>query len=169
MTAAGVRWAPGLAPALLVCLAAPAFFVAEWTWLGWVLLAAGIGAAWLIERWRTVDRPVVRAGARLETARDVTASAPSLTRDLSLIAIGLLIGRNAPAFGERAWGIVYKLSMLLVLIAFVPIVVKVWGAMMSLVGDGTLAVMAAVTVVAIVGGHVLGGPDILDLDGAAAP
>ena len=100
MTAAGVRWAPGLAPALLVCLAAPAFFVAEWTWLGWALLAAGIGAAWLIERWRTVDRPVVRAGARLETARDVTASAPSLTRDLSLIAIGLLIVSVIPLAAE---------------------------------------------------------------------
>lgn len=100
MTAAGVRWAPGLAPALLVCLAAPAFFVAEWTWLGWVLLAAGIGAAWLIERWRPVDRPVVRAGARLETARDVTASAPSLTRDLSLIAIGLLIVSVIPLAAE---------------------------------------------------------------------
>ncbi|WP_404438883.1 CPBP family intramembrane metalloprotease [Microbacterium aerolatum] len=100
MTAAGVRWAPGLAPALLVCLAAPAFFVAEWTWLGWALLAAGIGAAWLIEWWRTVDRPVVRAGARLETARDVTASAPSLTRDLSLIAIGLLIVSVIPLAAE---------------------------------------------------------------------
>ncbi|WP_404475579.1 CPBP family intramembrane glutamic endopeptidase [Microbacterium aerolatum] len=100
MTAAGVRWAPGLAPALLVCLAAPAFFVAEWTWLGWALLAAGIGAAWLIERWRPVDRPVVRAGARLETARDVTASAPSLTRDLSLIAIGLLIVSVIPLAAE---------------------------------------------------------------------
>ncbi|MCK3768473.1 CPBP family intramembrane metalloprotease [Microbacterium aerolatum] len=100
MTAAGVRWAPGLVPALLVCLAAPAFFVAEWTWLGWVLLGAGIGAAWLIERWRPVDRPVVRAGARLETARDVTASAPSLTRDLSLIAIGMLIVSVIPLAAE---------------------------------------------------------------------
>ena len=75
-------WAPGAIPALLVCLAAPAFFVAEWTWLGWALLLAGVGAAWLIER------------------RAVTASAPSLTRDLSLIAVGMLIVSAIPLAAE---------------------------------------------------------------------
>ncbi|MGO2747073.1 CPBP family glutamic-type intramembrane protease [Microbacterium sp.] len=82
MTRAGAAWLPGLAPAVLVCLAAPAFFVAEWAWLGWLLLAAGIGTAWLIER-----------GA-------VTASAPSLTRDLSLIAVGMLIVSIIPLAAE---------------------------------------------------------------------
>ncbi|MGX1791430.1 CPBP family glutamic-type intramembrane protease [Microbacterium sp. NPDC055312] len=60
-------------PAALVCAAAPAFFVLGWTWVGWLLLAAGVGIAALIER------------------RVVTAAAPSLTRDLSLIGIGMLI------------------------------------------------------------------------------
>ncbi len=82
MTRMATSWAPSVVPALLVCLAAPAFFVAEWTWLGWVLLALGIGTAWLIER-----------GA-------VTASAPSLTRDLSLIALGLLIVSVIPLAAE---------------------------------------------------------------------
>lgn len=63
----------GTAPALLVCLAAPAFFVLLLPWLGWILLAAGVGAAWLMER------------------RRVRAPGPSLTRDLSLIALGMLI------------------------------------------------------------------------------
>ena len=63
----------GTIPALLVCLAAPAFFVLLLPWLGWTLLAAGIVAAAVLER------------------RSVTASGPSLTRDLSLIAIGLVI------------------------------------------------------------------------------
>lgn len=75
-------WAPGIVPAALVCLAAPAFFVLEWAWLGWVLLAAGVGAAWLLER-----------GA-------VTASGPSLTRDLSLIAVGMLIVSVIPLAAE---------------------------------------------------------------------
>lgn len=75
-------WAPGVVPAALVCLAAPAFFVAELTWLGWLLLAVGVGAAWIIER------------------RAVTASAPSLTRDLSLIALGLLIVSVIPLAAE---------------------------------------------------------------------
>ena len=71
-----------IVPAALVCFAAPAFFVAQVTWLGWVLLAAGVGAAWALER------------------RAATASAPSLTRDLSLIAIGMLIVSVIPLAAE---------------------------------------------------------------------
>lgn len=68
----------GLIPAVLVCLAAPALFVLEIPWLGWLLLVAGVGGALLWER----DR--------------VTASEPSLTRDLSLIAVGMLIVSLVP-------------------------------------------------------------------------
>ncbi|MFB7250320.1 type II CAAX prenyl endopeptidase Rce1 family protein [Microbacterium sp. NPDC056234] len=82
MSAAGVAFRWAIAPAALVCLAAPAFFVVQWAWLGWVLLAAGVGAAWAIER------------------RAVTASAPSLARDLSLIAIGMLIVSVIPLAAE---------------------------------------------------------------------
>lgn len=67
-------------PAALVCLAAPAFFVALIPWLGWLLLAAGILTAWLIER-------------RLPS---VDGRSASLTRDLSLIAVGLLIVSAIP-------------------------------------------------------------------------
>jgi len=63
----------GTLPALLVCLAAPALFVVQIPWLGWLLLATGLAGAALIER------------------RAVAASGPSLTRDLSLIAVGMLI------------------------------------------------------------------------------
>lgn len=72
----------GIVPAVLVCAAAPAFFVAEIAWLGWVLLAIGIGVSWAIERGR------------------VRASAPSLTRDLSLIALGLLVVSVIPLAAE---------------------------------------------------------------------
>ncbi|WP_298743448.1 CPBP family intramembrane glutamic endopeptidase [uncultured Microbacterium sp.] len=63
----------GALPAVLVCLAAPALFVARLPWLGWAFLAVGMIVALAIER------------------RGVAASAPSLTRDLSLITVGLLI------------------------------------------------------------------------------
>ncbi len=69
-------------PALLVCLAAPAFFVLLLPWLGWLLLALGIGSALALER------------------RGVTAPGPSLTRDLSLIAVGLLIVSVIPLKAE---------------------------------------------------------------------
>lgn len=60
-------------PALLVCLAAPAFFVLLLPWLGWTLLVLGLVAALGVDRWR------------------VGEARPSLTRDLSLIALGLAV------------------------------------------------------------------------------
>lgn len=68
-----------LLSAALVVLAAPAFFVAETQWLGWTLLATGLLAAWLSERRDPPAKP-----------------APSLLRDLSLVAIGLAIVRTIP-------------------------------------------------------------------------
>lgn len=81
-TASRTSLQQSIVPAILVCAAAPAFFVLEIPWLGWALLALGIGAAWFVERGR------------------VTSSEPSLTRDLSLIAIGLLIVSIIPLAAE---------------------------------------------------------------------
>lgn len=92
----GVR----LVPALLVCLAAPAFFVLLTPWLGWILLAAGLGTAALLERGRGGGE-VVSVGSTLESsARVGIARTPSLTRDLSLIAIGMLIVSVIPLKAE---------------------------------------------------------------------
>ncbi|WP_243224935.1 CPBP family intramembrane glutamic endopeptidase [Microbacterium sp. CIAB417] len=99
MNAEAGPWRTALVPAALVCLAAPAFFVVQWPWLGWLLLAAGVGGAWVLEG-RTVPASVeVRAGGRRETSRLVGRS-PSLTRDLSLIAIGMLIVSVIPLAAE---------------------------------------------------------------------
>lgn len=65
-----------LIPAILVVLAAPAFFVVQVIWLGWLLLALGLALAVLVE------------GTTVAFAR---GRGPSLFRDLSLIAIGLVI------------------------------------------------------------------------------
>ncbi|MGF6821482.1 membrane protease YdiL (CAAX protease family) [Microbacterium sp. ZKA21] len=99
-----VRWS--IAPAVLVCLAAPAFFVVQWAWLGWVLLAAGVGAAWALER------------------RAVTASAPSLTRDLSLIAIGMLIVSVIPLAAELDNAAMMRFTLALGGAVVVPYVVS---------------------------------------------
>ncbi|GAA3926510.1 CPBP family intramembrane glutamic endopeptidase [Microbacterium soli] len=85
MTSAAWR---ALAPALLVCLAAPAFFVLGWTGVGWVLIAVGVGTAALVER--RMPTPVVSAGSR-PSWRFGRKRIPSLTRDLGLIALGMLI------------------------------------------------------------------------------
>jgi len=103
-------WSWGLAPALLVCLAAPAFFVVRVPWLGWVLLTAGIAVALLIERADAATRrsspgdAVAAGGARAGEGRETAAvggmRAPSLVRDLSLIAAGLLIVSAIPLKAE---------------------------------------------------------------------
>ena len=80
----------GLIPALLVCLAAPAFFVLQIAWLGWILLAAGLVGAWLVER---------REGTASLRRRDENEP-PSLLRDLSLIALGQLIVSAIPLKAE---------------------------------------------------------------------
>lgn len=82
----------GLVPAALICLAAPAFFVVRMAWLGWALLAAGMLVAWLVRG--RVDAAAERA--RAGDAIDPATRAPSLVRDLSLIAVGLLIVSAIP-------------------------------------------------------------------------
>ncbi|GGD34305.1 hypothetical protein GCM10010915_13370 [Microbacterium faecale] len=65
-------------PALAVCLAAPAFFVLEITWVGWILSAVGLAGAWLADRH-------TRSG---------------LLRDLALIVVGMLIVSAIPLAAE---------------------------------------------------------------------
>lgn len=77
----------GLVPALLICLAAPAFFVARIPWLGWVLLAAGMLVAWLVRSRTDAEAEAARASMDAEPA----TRTPSLVRDLSLITLGMLI------------------------------------------------------------------------------
>ncbi|MCT9818674.1 CPBP family intramembrane metalloprotease [Microbacterium sp. W1N] len=101
-----VAWGTG--PALLVCLAAPAFFVLLLPWLGWLLLAAGLAWALLIER------------------RAVTASAPSLTRDLSLIAAGLLIVSAIPLKAELDNLAMLRFTLALGGAVVVPYVISRW-------------------------------------------
>ncbi|WP_309128111.1 type II CAAX prenyl endopeptidase Rce1 family protein [Microbacterium sp.] len=97
MTAAAWR---SLAPAVLVCLAAPAFFVFGWTMAGWILLAAGVGAGVLVERSSPAAMRVA-AGAQPERPHPGDGNrGPSLTRDLGLIAIGLLIVHAIPLAAE---------------------------------------------------------------------
>lgn len=96
------RWSWRLLPALLVCLAAPAFFVLQRSWLGWGLLVAALAGAWLCERRapRASGRGTdARARTRGTDAR-VGARPPSLLRDLSLIAIGLGIVSLIPLHAE---------------------------------------------------------------------
>jgi BASS family bile acid:Na+ symporter len=99
--------------------------------------------------------------------RHVEVSVASIARTTALgvlapLAIGLVIRSLAPGFASKAWGVVYKLSMLLIVLAVLPIIVKAWPALQQLVGNGTLLAMAVVTLICLAVGHMLGGPELRD-------
>lgn len=80
-------WDIGLLPALIACLAAPAFFVLRVPWLGWLLLAVALVGAW----WRESARTPAPVDARSLQGGADAPRRPNLLRDLSLIAVGLMI------------------------------------------------------------------------------
>lgn len=95
-------------PALAVCLAAPAFFVLLQPWLGWLLLAVGVGAAAAVER------------------REALAAEKSLARDLSLIACGLLIVSAIPLKAELDDVAMLRFTLALGGAVVVPYAVSRW-------------------------------------------
>jgi BASS family bile acid:Na+ symporter len=75
------------------------------------------------------------------------------------LAIGLAIGRwlfpkASPALPRT----VLLVANVLLVVAFVPLLIGVAPEMGKLIGDGTMVAMAIVVVIALAGGHFLGGP-----------
>lgn len=91
-----------------------------------------------------------------------TIGATVLEGVLTPLAVGLLVRQLWPDLAAKLAPWIYKLSMLLVLLAFVPIIASVWPAMMNLVGNGTLLAMNILILIALAAGHLLGGPDPTD-------
>jgi bile acid:Na+ symporter, BASS family len=74
-------------------------------------------------------------------------------------ALGLIIRRLIPTFAVRASPLASKAGVLLLVAALVPVIITMWPAMISLIGDGTLLAIVAFMVVGLAVGHLLGGPD----------
>jgi BASS family bile acid:Na+ symporter len=81
---------------------------------------------------------------------------------LGPFALGLIISYLRPALAERVSPLADKVGILLLVVACVPILIKMWPAMMSLIGDGTLLAIVAFVVVGLAVGHLLGGPKPAD-------
>jgi BASS family bile acid:Na+ symporter len=75
------------------------------------------------------------------------------------LALGIAVRRFAPAFAERAAQPVSQVATILLVVTFVPILIKVFPAMVSLIGNGTILVMVFFALVGFASGHLLGGPD----------
>ena len=78
---------------------------------------------------------------------------------LAPLAAGLVIHQLAPAFAERiAYGVA-KAGTMVLLVAAAPILARVWPAMISLIGNGTILAMIVLAILAMAAGHLLGGPE----------
>jgi bile acid:Na+ symporter, BASS family len=78
------------------------------------------------------------------------------------LVVGVLVHQIAPAFAERAADPVAKFGTIVLLIAVIPILIRVWPAMISLIGNGHVFAMVVMAVLATAAGHALGGPDFGD-------
>lgn len=81
---------------------------------------------------------------------------------LAPLAVGLIIKGVAPAFAARIGRPLGVVATVLLAAGAALILVKSGPAMVSLVGNGTLAAFAVFTVAGLAAGHVLGGPNIND-------
>jgi bile acid:Na+ symporter, BASS family len=78
---------------------------------------------------------------------------------LAPLSLGTLIHRLAPDFAERATKPVGRVASVLLVASSLPLLVKAWPQMMSLVGNGTLVALIVFAIVGLAVGHVLGGPE----------
>jgi BASS family bile acid:Na+ symporter len=99
--------------------------------------------------------------------RAVALPAPAVARNVAVsvllpLLIGLALRRLAPSLAAKVTPFLPKVAMAALLIAFVPMVIAIWPAMVGLAGDGTGLVMALMAAVGLAAGHLLGGPTPAD-------
>jgi BASS family bile acid:Na+ symporter len=75
------------------------------------------------------------------------------------LGAGMVVRRLAPSFAERAKPIVSRLANTLLILGVLPLLVRAWPAMLSLIGNGTVLAIAVVVIAGLVAGHLLGGPN----------
>ncbi len=76
---------------------------------------------------------------------------------LAPLIIGILIGRwLAPNWAHRFGPAISKVALIVLVVAFLPIVVVSWPRMIALVGDGTVLAIIALMVVITLAAHLLG-------------
>ncbi len=84
-----------------------------------------------------------------------------LTSVLLPLVAGLVVRKLIPA-AEKAAGVIMTGAGILLVVAVIPLLVKLWPVVQPLLGNGTLLVMFGMVIVGIAVGHVLGGPRAAD-------
>jgi BASS family bile acid:Na+ symporter len=75
------------------------------------------------------------------------------------LAFGMVLRHIAPQFAARTAPWASRIGNLLLVAGVLPVLVKAWPAIGSLVGHSAIIAIVALVVVAIAAGHWLGGPD----------
>jgi BASS family bile acid:Na+ symporter len=88
-----------------------------------------------------------------------TVVRPVVIGVLAPLGAGLLTRYAAPALAGRIAKPVGLVGMILLVVAVLPVFATDWPTILALIGDGTLAALAAFVVVGLAAGHWLGGPD----------
>jgi len=73
-------------------------------------------------------------------------------------AIGLSVRRFAPVLADKVMRPIAILAKLMLVGGLIPLLIKTWPAIHSVVDDGTLFAIIAITLIGLAVGHVLGGP-----------
>lgn len=93
----------------------------------------------------------------MQVSAGAIATVAFVTVVLPLLA-GIAIRRFARRVATRAVRPVTLVATALLAVSAIPVLFKMWPAMTSLIGDGTLLTMIAFVLVGLIAGHVLGGP-----------
>jgi BASS family bile acid:Na+ symporter len=81
-----------------------------------------------------------------------------LTSVLAPLAVGIALRQWAPALAARIAQPVAMLGNVLLIVSALPLAVAAWPAISALFGNGTVLILAAMAVIGLVTGHLLGGP-----------
>ncbi len=77
---------------------------------------------------------------------------------LAPLTAGLLVRRVAPSFAVRMAGPISMVATALLVVAAVPVLFASGPAILSLIGNGTVAAFLAFSLIGLAAGHLLGGP-----------
>lgn len=78
---------------------------------------------------------------------------------LAPLAFGMAVRHWAPGFAERIAKPITPVATGLLAVSVLPVLFTAWPAIVSLIGNGTLAAIASFVAVGLLAGHGLGGPD----------
>lgn len=78
---------------------------------------------------------------------------------LAPLLLSMLVRRIWPASSDRLGAVAHTAGGVILVVALLPVLVAQWPAIRSLIGDGTLLAIVVFTLLGLLIGHMLGGPD----------